>query len=113
MRSTEGPALVTCHSLSEERSPLRILLAEDEDNVMNQKLASHLLEKGDHDVIKVGNGREALERLENESIDLVLIDVQMPEIGGFAATAKIRKMEEATGNHPPVNAMTTHAMQGD
>ena len=75
---------------------------------MNQKLASRLPEKHGHDVITAGIEREALERLENESFDLVLIDVQMPEIGGFAVTAKIQKMEEATGTHLPVIAMTTH-----
>ncbi len=109
--STEKPALVTRHSLREERRPLRILLAED--NLVNQTLASRLLEKHGHNVVTTGNGREALERLENESFDLVLMDVQMPEIDGFEATATIRKKEETTGNHLPVVAMTAHAMQGD
>ena len=80
---------------------------------MNQKLASRLLEKHGHNVATTANGREALERLENESFDLVLMDVQMPEIDGFEATAMIRKKEEATGTHLPVIAMTAHAMQGD
>ena len=111
MRSREKPALVTRHSRREERRPLRILLAED--NAVNQKLASRLLEKHGHNVVTAANGREALERLENESFDLVLMDVQMPEIDGFEATATIRKKEEATGTHLPVIAMTAHAMQGD
>ena len=110
-RSTEKPALVTRHSLREEGRPLRILLAED--NVVNQKLASRLLEKHGHNVVTAANGRQALERLENESFDLVLMDVQMPEIDGFEATATIRKKEEATGTHLPIVAMTAHAMQGD
>ena len=58
-------------------------------------------------------GGQALERLENESFDLVLMDIQMPEIDGFEATAAIRKKEEATGTHLPIIAMTAHAMQGD
>jgi signal transduction histidine kinase/DNA-binding response OmpR family regulator len=109
--STEKPALVTRHSLREERRPLRILLAED--NPVNQKLASRLLEKRGHNVVTTGNGREALERIEKESFDLVLMDVQMPEVDGFAATATIRKKEETTGTHLPVVAMTAHVMQGD
>ncbi len=109
--STERPALVTRRSLREEPRPLRILLAED--NVVNQKLASHLLEKHGHNVVTAGNGREALEQLENESFDLVLMDIQMPEIDGFEATATIRKKEETTGLHLPVVAMTAHAMRGD
>jgi signal transduction histidine kinase/DNA-binding response OmpR family regulator len=109
--SAERSALVTHHSLREDRKPLRILLAED--NAVNRKLASHLLEKHGHNVVTAGNGREALERLESESFDLVLMDVQMPELDGFEATATIRKKEETTGVHVPIVAMTAHAMQGD
>jgi signal transduction histidine kinase/DNA-binding response OmpR family regulator len=109
--SAEKPALVTRHSLREEGRPLHILLAED--NVVNQMLASRVLEKHGHNVVTTANGREALERLENERFDLVLMDVQMPEIDGFEATAMIRKKEAATGIHLPVVAMTAHAMQGD
>jgi signal transduction histidine kinase/DNA-binding response OmpR family regulator len=110
-RSETTPALVTRHSLREERRPLHILLAED--NVVNQRLASRLLAKHSHNVVTASNGREALERLDHESFDLVLMDVQMPEIDGFEATATIRKKEETTGTHLPVVAMTAHAMQGD
>jgi signal transduction histidine kinase/ActR/RegA family two-component response regulator/streptogramin lyase len=91
--------------------PLHILLAED--NVVNQMLASRVLEKHGHHVVTVENGRRALERLAIETFDLVLMDVQMPEIDGFEATAMIRKLEEGTGTHLPVVAMTAHAMQGD
>jgi len=107
----EKPSLVTPHSLREEGRPLRILLAED--NIVNQKLASRLLEKHGHNVVIAANGRQALQRLENEEFDLVLMDVQMPEMDGFETTAMIRKMEEATGAHLPIVAMTAHAMQGD
>jgi CheY-like chemotaxis protein len=109
--SIEKPALVTRHSLREEGRPLHILLAED--NPVNQMLASRVLEKHGHSVATAANGRLALERLENESFDLVLMDIQMPEIDGLAATAAIRKKEAGTGFHLPVVAMTAHAMQGD
>jgi PAS domain S-box-containing protein len=110
-RTAEKPALVTRHSLREEGRPLHILLAED--NLVNQKLASCVLEKQGHNVAIAANGRQALERLEHESFDLVLMDVQMPEMDGFEATALIRKREEATGTHLPIIAMTAHAMHGD
>ena len=104
-------ALVTRHSLREERRSLRILLAED--NAVNQLLASRLMQKQGHKVVTVGNGRAALERLEKETFDLVLMDIQMPEIDGFEATARIRKKEATTGTHLPIVAMTAHAMEGD
>jgi signal transduction histidine kinase/DNA-binding response OmpR family regulator len=110
-RATEKPALVTCNLLPQEGRSLRILLAED--NAVNQLLASRLLEKYGHHVVAVGNGRAALERLANAKFDLVLMDIQMPEMDGFEATATIRQKEEATGIHLPVIAMTAHAMQGD
>jgi signal transduction histidine kinase/DNA-binding response OmpR family regulator len=110
-RFADKPSLVTRHSLREEGRPLHILLAED--NAVNQKLASRLLERHGHNVVTAANGRQALERLETERFDLVLMDVQMPEMDGFEATATIRKTEEATGGHLPVVAMTAHAMQGD
>ncbi|HUI40348.1 MAG TPA: response regulator [Terriglobia bacterium] len=110
-RPEPKPALLAGPPLREERKPLRVLLAED--NPVNQKLASRLLEKHGHSVVTAGSGREALERLDSGSFDLVLMDVQMPEIDGFEATAAIRKNEEATGAHLPIVAMTAHAMQGD
>ncbi|MGO9271372.1 MAG: response regulator [Terriglobia bacterium] len=90
---------------------LHILLAED--NSVNQKLASRLLEKQGHDVVTVGNGREALEQLQKVTFDLVLMDVQMPVMDGLEATAAIRNRERSTGDHLPIIAMTAHAMQGD
>jgi CheY-like chemotaxis protein len=105
------PALVTRHSLRENRNHLRILLVED--NAVNQLLATRLLERRGHSVTVAGNGKEALVVLEKGSFDLVLMDVQMPEMDGFEATAAIREKEKHFGNHLPVIAMTAHAMKGD
>jgi signal transduction histidine kinase/ligand-binding sensor domain-containing protein/CheY-like chemotaxis protein len=105
------PAFVTRHLLREERRPLRILLAED--SAVNQILASRVLEKQGHNVVTTSNGREALERLECESFDLVLMDIQMPKMDGFEATMRIREKEAVTGTHLPIIAMTARAMQRD
>ncbi|MEO8591979.1 MAG: PAS domain S-box protein [Candidatus Solibacter sp.] len=90
---------------------LRILLAED--NVVNQMVAARLLEKSGQHVEVAGDGREALQQLANRYFDLVLMDVQMPVMGGFEATAAVREMEEGTGRHIPIIALTAHAMPGD
>ena len=90
---------------------LRILLAED--NTINQKLAVDMLRKRDHTVITSSDGREVLNALEKQSFDLVLMDIQMPEMDGFEATAAIREKEKETGEHVPIIAMTAHAMKGD
>jgi CheY-like chemotaxis protein/HPt (histidine-containing phosphotransfer) domain-containing protein len=89
----------------------RVLLAED--NVVNQKLAVHLLEKQGHEVVVANDGKEALAQLERQSFDLVLMDVQMPEMDGLEAAAQIRASENGTGRHVPIVAMTAHAMKGD
>jgi CheY-like chemotaxis protein/HPt (histidine-containing phosphotransfer) domain-containing protein len=89
----------------------RVLLAED--NAVNQKLAVRLLEKRGHTVVVAGNGREALETLSRKSFDVVLMDVQMPEMDGFEATRRIRERERTNGGHVPIIAMTAHAMKGD
>jgi PAS domain S-box-containing protein len=96
-----------------DRGRLRVLLAED--NVVNQRLAVRLLEKQGHAVVVANNGHEALAALEREPFDLVLMDVQMPDMGGFETTAEIRRREAERGNgrHVPVIAMTAHAMKGD
>jgi len=105
------PALVTRHSLRETGNHLHILLVED--NAVNQVLAVRLLEKRGHSVTVAGNGKEALAALEKNTFDLVLMDVQMPEMDGFEATAAIREKEKASGHHVQVIAMTAHAMAGD
>jgi CheY-like chemotaxis protein len=89
---------------------LRILLAED--SLMNQRLALGLL-GADHDVTVAGDGHEALKLVEQESFDLVLMDVQMPLMDGLEATRAIRARERTTGRHVPIVAMTAHAMKGD
>jgi signal transduction histidine kinase/CheY-like chemotaxis protein len=91
--------------------PHRILLAED--NVVNQRVAVGLLSKRGHTVTVVPNGREALDALERDTFDLVLMDLQMPEMGGLEATAAIRAREAQTGGHMRIVAMTAHAMTGD
>ncbi len=90
---------------------LKILLAED--NHVNQQLAVRMLEKRGHTVSVVDNGKQAVEALRKERFDVVLMDVQMPEMGGFEATATIRRDEGATGDHVPIIAITAHAMKGD
>jgi signal transduction histidine kinase/DNA-binding response OmpR family regulator len=97
--------------LEDPRRSLRILLAED--NPVNQKLAARMLEKRGHSVAVAGNGLEALEALERERFDLVLMDVQMPEMGGLEAAAAIREQEKSTGAHIPIVALTAHAMSDD
>jgi two-component system sensor histidine kinase/response regulator len=90
---------------------LRVLLAED--NAINQKVATRLLEKEGHIVTLGQNGREAVEAWERATLDLVLMDISMPEMDGFAATALIREREKERGGHIPIIAMTAHAMKGD
>ncbi len=106
--------LVTRFSLQDAREPdayLTVLLAED--NLVNQRLAVRLLEKRGHRVVVAGTGVEALKALQKERFDLVLMDVQMPEMDGLEATAAIREKEKSTGAHQAVVALTAHAMKGD
>ena len=91
--------------------PLKILLAED--SLVNQKLAVGLLEKYGHTVVVANHGREAVAAFESQPFDLILMDVQMPELDGFEATGVIRAEESRTGAHMPIIAMTAHAMKGD
>jgi PAS domain S-box-containing protein len=89
----------------------RVLVAED--NIVNQRVAAGLLTKRGHEVTVVSNGREALAALQCGSFDLVLMDVQMPDMDGFEATSAIRAWERETGRHVRIVAMTAHAMTGD
>jgi signal transduction histidine kinase/ligand-binding sensor domain-containing protein/DNA-binding response OmpR family regulator len=111
----EGQAnLLTRHSLREAgtaMTSLRVLLAED--NPVNQRLVIRLLEKSGHRVVVANNGLEVLAALDKEGFDLVLMDVQMPEMDGFEATAVIREKEKRSGTHLQIIALTAHAMKGD
>lgn len=110
-RQKTRPELITRHSLRESRPQLNVLLAED--NEVNQKLALRLLEKRGHRVTVANNGKEALEKARQGEFDIILMDVQMPVMGGFAATQAIREMEAGKGSRIPIIAMTALAMTGD
>lgn len=103
--------LITRHVLRKKHRSLNILLAED--NIINQQLAVRLLEKRGHKVVVAENGQEALDILEREEFDLMIMDVQMPVMDGFKATKAIREKEKKTGRHIPIIAMTARAMKGD
>jgi two-component system, sensor histidine kinase and response regulator len=90
---------------------LRILVAED--NVVNQRVVVRLLEKEGHLPTVVGNGAIAVQVWENSDFDVILMDVQMPEMNGFDATARIREREKSTGDRIPIIAMTAHVLKGD
>jgi len=92
-------------------SETRILVAED--NAVNQALVRRLLEKRGYSIVVVGDGRAAVAALEQGTFDIVLMDVQMPDMDGFAATAIIREREQESGRHIPIVAMTAHALKGD
>ena len=94
-----------------EKHVMKVLLAED--NSVNQTLAIRLLEKRGHHVVLAVNGREALDALERETFDLVLMDVQMPILDGLTAIRIVRKKESEAGGHTPIIALTAHAMKGD
>jgi signal transduction histidine kinase/CheY-like chemotaxis protein len=107
--TTRAADLVTRHSIAESRRSLYVLLAED--NVVNQQVALALLLKRGHRVDVASNGREAVEAVQRRAYDVVLMDLQMPELDGFEATAAIRAMP--TGETMPIIALTAHALSGD
>ena len=90
---------------------LRILLAED--SIVNQKLATALLEKKGHSVVVANNGREALDAWQSDHLDLILMDIQMPEMDGLEAATAIRAKESQADEHTPIIALTAHALTGD
>jgi CheY-like chemotaxis protein len=101
----------TRHSLRESRPILRILIVED--NPVNRTLTIRLVEKEGHTAVSATTGREALAALESEHFDVVLMDLQMPDMDGFEATAAVRVKERETGAHLPIIALTASAMEGD
>ncbi|MCK4602318.1 MAG: response regulator, partial [Phycisphaerae bacterium] len=102
---------VAQHLSDKDDRSLRILLAEDDK--VNQQVAVKTLEKWDHEITVAENGKEALAAHESGAFDLILMDCRMPEMDGYQATAAIRRLEENTGEHVPIIAMTAHAMKGD
>ncbi|RFC39199.1 MAG: PAS domain S-box-containing protein [Candidatus Nitrotoga sp. LAW] len=102
--------LITHHSLRKPRHKLKLLLAED--NAVNQVLAIRLLEKSGHTVTVANNGFEAVQYWQNEQFDVILMDIDMPEMNGYEATQRIREQEQKNGMHTPIVAMTAHAMEG-
>ena len=117
LHSEEMPAVITRHKVYEARESLNILLAED--NLINQTLATKLLETRGHRVTLATNGKEAVVAFKNGDFDLILMDIQMPKMDGFEATRAIRDLmlEKCDSNvrtsHIPIIAMTAHAMTGD
>jgi CheY-like chemotaxis protein len=109
----QAKAIVTRHSLADDKKrKVRILLAED--NIINTKVALHILERFGYNADAVPNGKEAIKALETASYDLVLMDCQMPEMDGYEATGEIRNPESKVLDHKvPIIAMTAHAMKGD
>jgi CheY-like chemotaxis protein len=108
---TRKLAMAVMASNPEPVTSLRILLAED--NPVNQRLASKLLEKRGHQVTVTATGRGALQRAQEETFDVVLMDVQMPDMDGLEATALIREWEKNRGKRTPIVALTAHSMKGD
>jgi len=108
---TQSPRAAEPAILPKDGRVRRILVAED--NRVNQVLIDRLLQKAAYEVVLVGNGREALTVLNEQAFDLMLCDMQMPELDGFATMAQIRMDEKASGRHLPIIALTAHAMKGD
>jgi signal transduction histidine kinase/FixJ family two-component response regulator len=114
-RLSQGEATEVLHTkdLSIQKAPRQLSILLAEDNPVNQKVAAAMLKKRGHRVVIASNGKEALGALDRESVDLILMDVQMPEMDGFGATKLLREREKANGEHIPIVAMTAHALTGD
>jgi len=110
LAEVQDASLVTRHTLQHNKRKLHVLLAED--NSVNQLLATRLLQKFGHSVDVAGNGLIAVEKWQSAQFDLILMDVDMPELNGFGATARIREMEKQRGGHIPIIGLTAHVMQG-
>jgi two-component system sensor histidine kinase/response regulator len=110
-RGKKKVPLITGDKIRKPHRHLHILLAED--NIINQKVAIHILEKNGHKVSVANNGNEVLSALEKARFDIILMDVQMPIMDGFKTTFSIRKKEKGAGSHIPIIAMTAHALKGD
>jgi CheY-like chemotaxis protein len=106
-----APSATTEAAADESKRPLRVLLAEDQE--VNRKFAVRLLGNAGHEVVVAVNGREAVEKWKTERVDLILMDLQMPELDGLDATREIRATEATAGGHIPIIALTANAMQGD
>ncbi|TWU33630.1 Signal transduction histidine-protein kinase BarA [Novipirellula aureliae] len=111
MGFADAKATVEAEPEMQPQTPRKILLVED--GVVNQRVARGFLDKWGHQVSIAINGREAVEKVKAESYDLILMDIQMPELNGFEATAQIREMEKETSQHRYIVAMTAEAMKGD
>ena len=110
-RRSDSPAPVEIQQTAAQLPPLQVLLAED--SLANQKLAIGLLKRWGHTVTVANNGREAVALASQRKFDLILMDVQMPEMDGMEATALIQQRQAQTGQRVPIIAMTAHAMKGD
>jgi CheY-like chemotaxis protein len=109
--STRAADRRTTVPLERSGRSLKVLLAED--NPVNQMLATRILEKLGHRVQVANNGKEAMQKVQDQTFDLIVMDVQMPEMDGLEATMAIRAAEKGSGRHVPIVAMTAHAMKGD
>ncbi|MCB0321413.1 MAG: response regulator, partial [Bdellovibrionales bacterium] len=99
------------HSENVSATAMRVLLVED--NVVNQRLSVKILEQAGHDVVLATNGMEAVDAALEGSFDIILMDIQMPIMGGEEATRAIRSMKGGTNQSIPIIALTAHAMAGD
>ena len=112
-RSAEAQTEITVEHVPERQARTGSYVLLVEDNVVNQRVARAILERAGHSVMVADNGGLALSLLEEQSFDLILMDVQMPGMDGFKATSSIREQERRFGGHSPIVAMTAHAMTGD